>query len=66
MTSHSLQKNIFFPTKFPVNTVCGDNVFVLCLLAGPRGLFSWDEYLAKTDSVAAPWSYFRQVRMKVF
>jgi len=28
--------------------------------AGPRGIFSWDEYLAKTNSIAAPWSYFRQ------
>lgn len=24
-------------------------------------LFSWDEYLAKTNSEAAPWGYFRQV-----
>lgn len=29
-------------------------------MRGPKGIFSWDEYLAKTDSVAAPWSYFRQ------
>lgn len=28
--------------------------------AGPKGLFSWDEYLAQTDSVAAPWSCFKQ------
>ncbi|XP_020627343.1 sex comb on midleg-like protein 2 isoform X1 [Orbicella faveolata] len=26
----------------------------------PRGLFSWEEYLVKTNSVAAPWTYFRQ------
>ncbi|KAL9969199.1 hypothetical protein ACROYT_G021387 [Oculina patagonica] len=29
-------------------------------MQGPRGLFSWDDYLIKTNSVAAPWTCFRQ------
>ena len=33
----------------------------LHFLAGPRGVFSWNEYLAETGSVAARWHFFKQV-----
>ena len=39
--------------------------FVLLNLVGPQrnlNLFSWDDYLAKTGSIAAAWNCFKQVR----